>query len=79
MGVGAVLRRLVRRVRGWRTLFFSLVVAGLGVVEATDWAELVPDGPDKGWWLFWIGIATAWLRVITTGPVGGTEVADDDR
>ncbi len=75
MGVGAVLRRIARRVRGWRTLLFSLMVAGLGVVEATDWAELVPDGPDKGWWLFGIGLGTAWLRVITTGPVGRAEGA----
>ncbi len=75
MGVGTVLKRLVRRVRGWRTLLFSLMVAGLGVVEATDWAELVPDGPDKGWWLFGIGLGTAWLRVITTGPVGRAEDA----
>ncbi len=66
-----MVRRALRLIRGWRTLAFSLMVAGLGVAEATDWAELVPDGPDKGWWLFWIGLGIAWLRVITTGPLGG--------
>ena len=75
MGVQSVLKKVVRKMRGWRTLAFSLIVAGLGVAEATDWAELVPDGPDKGWWLLVIGLATAWLRVITTGPVGRKEDA----
>ena len=75
MGVRSVLKGVSRRVRGWRTLMFSLAVAGVGVAEATDWARLVPDGPDKGWWLFWIGLAVAWLRVITTGPVGGGDAA----
>ncbi len=75
MGVRSVLKGITRRLRGWRTLLFSLVVAGLGVAEATDWARLVPDGPGKGWWLFWIGLGTAWLRVITTGPVGRKESA----
>ncbi len=73
MGIGTVLRNAMQAVRGWRTLLFSLVVSGLGVAEATDWADLVPDGPDKGWWLFGIGLGTAWLRVITTGPVGRGE------
>ncbi len=73
MNVGSVLKQVLWKVRGWRTLLFSLAVTGLGVAEATDWAELVPDGPDKGWWLFGIGLGTAWLRVITTGPVGQRE------
>ncbi len=73
MGIPPVLKRMARKMRGWRTLAFSLIVTGLGVAEATDLAELVPDGPDKGWWLFWIGLGTAWLRVITTGPVGRRE------
>ena len=59
--------------KGWRTLLFSLLLATLGVVEATDWASLIPDGPNKGWILLGIAIIVAWLRVITTTPVGKSE------
>lgn len=59
--------------KGWRTIIFSLVVAFLGVAEVTDWAELVPDGPAKGWVLLGIAVAIAWLRVITTTPLGKSE------
>ena len=59
--------------KGWRTIVFSLVVAFLGVAEVTDWAELVPDGPAKGWVLLGIAVAIAWLRVITTTPLGKSE------
>ena len=31
MGVQSVLKKVVRKMRGWRTLAFSLIVAGLGV------------------------------------------------
>ncbi len=57
--------------RGWRTLLTSLMVASIGVLEAANWAQLVPDGPAKGWVLLGIALAMAWLRVITRGPVGG--------
>lgn len=56
--------------KGWRTLVFAFLVATVGVAEVTDWAELVPDGPAKGWVLLGISLAIAWLRVITTTPVG---------
>ena len=59
--------------KGWRTIVFSLVVAFLGVAEVTDWTELVPDGPAKGWVLLGIAVAIAWLRVITTTPLGKSE------
>ena len=59
--------------KGWRTIVFSLVVAFLGVAEVTDWAELVPDGPAKGWVLLGIAVAIAWLRIITTTPLGKSE------
>ena len=59
--------------KGWRTLAFSLLVAAVGVVEVTDWASLIPDGPAKGWTLLAISLAIAWLRVITTTPVGRSE------
>ena len=67
-----ILKTMSRRLKGWRTLAFSLLVAALGVAEATDWAQLIPDGPARGWLLLTIALATAWLRVITTTPVGGS-------
>ncbi len=64
---------MARRLRGWRTILFSLLVATVGVLEATDWANIIPDGPQKGWALLGISIAIAWLRIITTTPVGRDE------
>ena len=49
---------------------FSLGLATVGVLEATNWVDVIPDGPSKGWTIFGIALVTAWLRVITTGPVG---------
>jgi hypothetical protein len=62
---------MAAKLKGWRTILFSLIVAFIGVAEATNWADIVPDGPSKGLWLFGIGVTIAWLRVITTTPVGG--------
>lgn len=61
---------MFERLKGWRTVLFALMVATIGVLEATDWASIVPDGPNKGWWLLGIALVTAWLRVITTTPIG---------
>ena len=67
------LRRLWRRLRGWRTVLFALLLATLGVLEAMDWAAIVPDGPNKGYWLLGIALAIAWLRAITTTPIGRSD------
>ena len=64
------IRRFCRRCKGFRTFAFALLLATLGVAEATDWARLIPDGPNKGWVLFAIALAVAWLRAITTTPPG---------
>jgi hypothetical protein len=68
-----ILKRISRRLKGWRTLFFSLLVATIGVAEATDWAAIIPDGPARGWVLLAIALAIAWLRVITTTKVGRSD------
>ena len=59
--------------KGWRTMMFAMLLASIGVAEATDWASLIPDGPVKGWTLLAISLAIAWLRAITTTPVGRSE------
>ena len=64
---------MIDRLKGWRTVLFALLLATIGVLEATDWASIVPDGPAKGWILLAIALAIAWLRVITTTPVGRRE------
>ena len=69
--------------KGWKTILFSLLVAAVGVLTATDWAQVIPDGPAKGWYLVGIAFLTAWLRVITDTPVFRREIVynaqnDDD-
>ena len=61
---------MLDRLKGWRTVLFALLLATIGVLEATDWASIVPDGPAKGWILLAIALATAWLRAITSTPIG---------
>ena len=61
------------RLKGWRTILFSLLLATVGVLEATNWADLIPDGPAKGWILLAIALVIAWLRAITTTPIGRSE------
>ena len=56
--------------KGWRTLLWSALIATAGVLEVTDFAPLVPDRYE-GWTLLAIALVTAWLRVITTSPIGG--------
>jgi hypothetical protein len=59
--------------KGWRTIIFAMGVATVGVLEATQWSDMVPDGPAKGWALLGISIGIAWLRVLTTTPIGQNE------
>lgn len=65
-----MMNKLLRYLKGWRTLAWSLLLATLGVLETIDFATLLPDGPRKGWALIAIAVITAWLRVITDTPVG---------
>lgn len=51
--------------KGYRTLFFSLAVAAIGV----DWATLVPP-EQAGIALTVVGVAGAILRFLTSSPVG---------
>ena len=54
--------------KGFRTLAFSLAVAIVGVLQAADWATIIP--PDQtGLALTIVGIASAVLRFFTSTPV----------
>ncbi len=62
--------------KGWRTLGFSLLLAGVGVVQTFDWVTVVPQ--DKTWTgvvMMAIGGAIAALRYVTTTPIGQSKSA----
>ena len=57
--------------KGWKTLAVSAAIALLGAAQTFDWATIIPQ--DK----FWSGLAMtgigalfAWLRTVTSTPVG---------
>ena len=60
----------MNKLKGWRTLLWSLLLATLGVLETLDFATVLPDGPSRAWELIFIALVTAWLRIITTTAVG---------
>lgn len=57
---------------GWKTLIFSLAIAIVGVLSATDWVNLL-GSTKAGWVVTGIGVASAILRMITSTPVGQSE------
>lgn len=62
--------------KGWKTLAFSLLLAGVGVVQTFDWVTIVPQ--DKTWTgvvMMAIGGAIAALRYVTTTPIGQSKSA----
>lgn len=63
------IKEAARAAKGWKTLAASLAIAIMGVLQATDWATIVPEdrvGPV----MVGIGVLMAVLRVVTDGPVG---------
>ncbi len=57
--------------QGWKTLIVAAIVGAAGALQAFDWATIIPQGQ------FWSGMAMtaiaalfAWLRTMTTTPVG---------
>ena len=56
---------------GYKTLLFSLLVAGAGVLQTFDWITVVPQ--EKTWSgivMVALGAAIAGLRALTTTPIG---------
>ena len=56
---------------GYRTLAFSLLLSALGVVQAFNWATIIPQNQAwSGTVMIAIGAVVALLRTITTTPIG---------
>lgn len=55
--------------KGWRTIIFNSVIAILGVLEATNWVDVIGE-QWGGIALLAIGLIGVWLCKITTTPVG---------
>lgn len=55
---------------GYRTLSFAFLMAGLGVVQTFNWAQIIPQNETwSGVAMIGVGAAIAFLRTITTTPV----------
>jgi len=60
--------------KGYKTLLFASGIALAGVVQAFDWATIIPQ--DKTWSgvaMLAIGAVIAGLRYVTTTPIGKTD------
>ena len=57
--------------KGYRTIIFSVLVTLVGVLQAVDWATIIPSADVAGIVIAGIGLASAVLRWLTTTPVGG--------
>ena len=55
--------------KGWKTLLFAALLAIAGVIETFNWTDVVSEtwvGPVT----IAVGFIVAWLRKVTTTPVG---------
>ena len=60
--------------KGWRTLIFAIIVAVVGVLQAFDWASVIPQ--DQTWsGMAMIALAgiMALLRTITNTTIGKSQ------
>lgn len=55
--------------KGWKTIVFNLVLALLGVLETTNWVDVIPENW-AGVVMLIVGALGLWLRGLTTTPVG---------
>lgn len=75
---------LCRRLKGWRTVLFGLLVASLGLLDALAMVDLtpllsawLPEGR-VGAVLSAVGVVTVLLRFVTTTPWGSKPAAEPD-
>lgn len=66
--------RLLNWLRGWRTMIIAFVFASIDTLDAVDPTAIIPDSW-KPYWLILHPIAFAYLRFISTTPVGSKEPA----
>ncbi len=56
---------------GYKTLLFSLLIAGAGVLQTFDWVTIIPQNKTwSGILMVALGAAIAGLRSLTTTPIG---------
>ena len=58
--------------KGWRTLLVASIVALIGVLEAFNWADVIPDNIEP-YVLPFTGVIFGFLRMITNTAVGQKE------
>lgn len=54
---------------GYRTLIVAVALAALGAVQQVGLADVIP-AEWSGFIMMAIGFVVAWLRTMTTGPIG---------
>ena len=57
------------QLKGWRTIIFGALIVGLGSIQASDLATVIP-AEYTGLVIAAIGVAVMWLRSVTHTPVG---------
>ncbi len=56
---------------GYRTLLFSLLISVVGVLQAADWINIIPQNQTwSGIAMVAVGAIIAALRSVTTTPIG---------
>ena len=58
--------------KGWRTIIINSAIAVLGVLEAAEWVDILPEHW-AGLVLIAVGILNNYLRTITNTKVGQTQ------
>lgn len=62
---------------GYKTIIFAVLLAVLGGIQTADLVVLVPERY-VGLAMLAISAIVAALRIMTTGPLGGTRYDDDE-
>lgn len=68
------IKEFLKWMRGWRTMIVAVILGSIDTLEALDLAPIIPD-KFKPWWMVLHPIIFAYLRFISTTPVGSKEPA----